>query len=282
MPHYLRNPILITGCQRSGTTLVNLILDSHPEILGIDEDKFHFPNIYFYLYGPFSQVTPYVSFKLPEYAHILPFIEAMPACRVLWCIRDPFDVVWSMVKLIWSVGDVTSPWAVHPHGGWAEITRSYWALSDDQKAELSGHMAEFAARSNKFAELLNSPEKLTKVDRLDCVFIGALCWRIKNEIPLLYEARNIDFHIIRYMDLVTDPKNRIAQMLDYIGIDWHDDVLKHHLLHKGTSIGNTSNTRAIDKRSLGEGKRNLTLEEQDIIKTICGSTAERWNYTLND
>ena len=30
-------PILVLGCQRSGTTLLNLILDSHPQIHGFDE-----------------------------------------------------------------------------------------------------------------------------------------------------------------------------------------------------------------------------------------------------
>ena len=33
-------PIIITGSQRSGTTLLNLILDSHPQIHGVDEMQF--------------------------------------------------------------------------------------------------------------------------------------------------------------------------------------------------------------------------------------------------
>ena len=72
-----RVPILITGCQRSGTTLMNLILDSHPKIWGIDEDRFDFPSIYGYLSAPIP--APFVSFKLPRYAHIMPFIEMLPA-----------------------------------------------------------------------------------------------------------------------------------------------------------------------------------------------------------
>ena len=34
--------IMITGCQRSGTNLMNLILDSHPQVQGVDElNLFH-------------------------------------------------------------------------------------------------------------------------------------------------------------------------------------------------------------------------------------------------
>lgn len=276
-----RTPILITGCQRSGTTLINLILNSHPKIWGIDEDKFSFPYIYSYLSSPVPQALPFVSFKLPRYAHILPFIEMLPGCRVLWCIRDPMDVVWSMVKLNLNLGNINAPWAAHPGGGLSEITNSYLVLNDEQKGELRDHMAEFARLTEKFKNFPKSPENMTAIDRRDCVFMGALCWRIKNELPRLYKARNIDFHVIRYADLVTNPKDQIAKILDYIGADWSEEVLMHHRLHKGVSIGNTSNTRAIDQNSLGMGKRNLSQEERDLIKSVCEKTAQSWNYIFD-
>jgi hypothetical protein len=38
----MKKAIFITGCQRSGTNLLNLILDSHPQIKGVDElNLFH-------------------------------------------------------------------------------------------------------------------------------------------------------------------------------------------------------------------------------------------------
>ena len=186
-----------------------------------------------------------------------------------------------MVNLNYTIGDTTVPWTVHPRGGWGEIANSYWALDPKQRAEISDHMARFWALSEKFANLSKSPENLRKFDRLDCVFIGALCWMIKNKLLSQYKDRNIDFHMIKYEDLVTNPKDSIAQILDYIRVDWRDEVLTHHLLHKGMSIGNTDNTRAIDQKSLGEGKRNLSQEEQDLIKEISGSTADKFRYTLD-
>jgi len=275
----LRTPILITGCQRSGTTLVNLILDSHPGIWGIDEDRFAFPSIYRYLAEPLPQTPPFVSFKLPQYAHILPFIEMLPKRRILWCIREPLDAVWSMIKLGSDRGVI--PWVAHPDGGWLEIVNSYWALNDKQQEQLKDHMMEFSRLTKKFVNISKSSGATPEIDRRDCVFIGALCWRIKNELPSLYSARNIDFHVNSYEDLVTNPKDRIAETLDYIGIEWSDEVLMHHRLHKGMSIGNTSNTRAIDKNSLGAGKKNLSREEQELIKSVCENTAQTWNYTFD-
>jgi len=279
MSKSMRTPILITGCQRSGTTLMNLILDSHPKIWGIDEDRFDFASIYGYLSVPMQ--APFVSFKLPRFAHILPFIEMLPGCRVLWCIRDPLDTVASMVKLNLNVGNLTASWSVHPAGAWSEINTSYWVLNNAQKVELQAHMQEFGKLSEKFSNRLKAKEGLADVDRRDCVYMAALCWRIKNELPSLYKDRNIDFHVVRYADLVSNPKERIAEILDFIGIEWSDEVLKHHLLHKGTSIGNTSNTRAIDQSGVGSGKKYLSQEEQDLVKTICEKTATSWNYNFD-
>ena len=262
---------------------MSLILDSHPKVCSVDEDRFFAPEIYRYLYSNLPEATPFIAFKLPQYAHMLFFIEALPGRRVLWCIRDPLDVVWSMVKLRWPIGDIMVPWAAHPRGGWFEITTTYWSLNEEQRGKLNEHMTKFARISEKLVTLARSPEKekLTKIDRQDCVFIAALCWRIKNELPWRYRASNIDFYVIRYEDLVTNPRDRIAEILDYISVDWSEEVLNHQHLHKGISIGNTSNTRAIDQKSLQNGKRNLSQEEQELVKVICGDTALKWNYILN-
>ncbi len=78
--------ILITGCQRSGTTLLHLILDSHPEVHGIDEMQFNMQRMVEYINSP--GLAPCVSFKLPVASHALRFIESLPDRKILWCVRD--------------------------------------------------------------------------------------------------------------------------------------------------------------------------------------------------
>jgi len=259
---------------------MNLILDSHPKIWGIDENQFHFPALMGYLAMPME--ATFVSFKLPNYAHIMPFIEMLPGFRVLWSIRNPLDNVFSMVKLNLNIGGLTAPWAIHPGGGgWSQVSNTYWAFSDSQKAAFSEYMKQFERLVEKFQARLRSKEGLQDVDRRDVVFMGALCWKLKNELPGLYRERGIDFHAVRYEDLVSSPKERIAEILQFIGAEWSDEVLKHHILHKGTSIGDTVNTRPIDKSGVGTGKSNLTPEEQQIVMTVCGDTALRWGYSFD-
>lgn len=275
-----RTPVFITGCQRSGTTLLGLILDSHPKIRGIDEDRFILPSIYRYLCETLPADPEFISFKLPMYAHMMSFLESLPNRRIIWCIRNPLDAVCSMAKLQIGDGEIKVPWALHPKGGWLEITNTHWVLNGEQRKRLDGHIAEYIRLRDKLNKLSQTPENLNRIDHRDCVFSGALCWALKNELPSLYKARNIDFHVVRYEDLVSNPRERIAEILDYIGADWSEEVLMHHQLHEGTSIGKTSNTRPIDRKSVGQGKKNLSQEEQELVRNICGATAKSWGYAI--
>lgn len=276
-----RKAILITGCQRSGTTLMNLILDSHPSIASIDEDRFLLPFIHTYLGAPLAKPVSFIAFKLPRYAHLVPMMDLLPNRKILWCIRNPLDVVCSMVNLRLGDNNQVAPWPAHSNGGWGEILNSYYALDDEQRRAFESDMVTFNKLTQKFSTLPKSPDNEIDIERNDSVFLAALCWKIKNFLPLLYKARNIDFHVSKYEDLVATPRETIAEILDYIGADWSDEVLMHHTLHEGKSIGNTSNTRAIDQNSVGLGKKNLSREEQDIVKRVCGEIATKWGYTLS-
>ena len=63
-------PIIITGCQRSGTTLLHLILDSHPEVRGMDEWEVKADLFYEYLTLP--RYASCIAMKLPKVAHLAP------------------------------------------------------------------------------------------------------------------------------------------------------------------------------------------------------------------
>jgi len=256
-------PILITGCQRSGTTLMNLVLNSHPDILCIDEDRFRYPSINTYLNAQW--LPAFVCFKLPRYAPILQFIKSLPDLKIIWCIRDPIDTVWSMMNLKVDLDENdTVSWAAHPTGAQAEIVDSFWSLNETMKRQLSGHI-------NRFHGIARKPP--LERSKLENIFTGALCWTIKNALPERYKEENIGFYTVHYEKLVTSPKHTIRSVLDHIGAEWNDDVLRHHEKHAGNSIGNTRNTRAIDSRSIGQGVVNFTREEADHISSVCGAVS---------
>lgn len=190
----MNNPTLITGCQRSGTTLLHLSLDSHPDITGVDEIGFGKVPLSDYLNRP--EFHPYVSFKLPVVSFRAEFIRTIPGIKVLWCIRDPRDVVLSMMNLQLRISaDALLPWVVHSAGAGREIENSAGTLKKIMSAELASCYATFRNIAAK------SPESWQTGDK---VYVGALCWRMKQELLEVYRQLGIPYRILHYEKLISD------------------------------------------------------------------------------
>ena len=235
-------PILITGCQRSGTTLLHLILDSHPNIHSIDEMRYSEFRLEEYLTA--SEFSPQVAFKMPVYAAFLEWItKLLPALRVLWLVRQPRDVVASMMAtpLLLSQGMIV-PWSAHPLGGVREIANCLPVLPSSVTERMYQYLDRY------FAIVKVPPIEWRKIDM---IFVGALCWRIKNELPQAYKMAGIPFYPVCYEQVVRFPKQQISEILEYLGLPWNDNVLHHNLLHKGILVGNTNASRPIDTTSIG-------------------------------
>lgn len=121
-------PIFIVGCQRSGTTLLRLILDSHPNVSCGPETRFladmsrittqewerlsqyGFPKEYWHekvaaLFDSFQSDYAHARGKVrwadktPMYALSLDYLDQLfPTCRIVHVIRDGRDVVASHRK----------------------------------------------------------------------------------------------------------------------------------------------------------------------------------------
>ena len=178
-------PIIITGCQRSGTTLLKLILDSHPDITALDEDVFELEDLPRYLNS--VEFHPAVAFKLPVQAGSTDFFASINNLRLLWCVRDPRAVVASMIRLHMPFGpeEFLLPWAAHPMGAEKQIRIEYPRLPETVRSELATFMAVF--------EDIVQIEPVQR-NRQQYTVMGALCWRVKNELIELYPSLGLDFH----------------------------------------------------------------------------------------
>lgn len=258
----MNQPIVITGCQRSGTTLLNLILDSHPEVHGVDELEFRAERFQAYLRDP--RFSPWVCFKLPTAAHEIKGMATVPGVRVLYCQRDPRDVAASMLKLQIRHGAVLVPWAAHPLGADREIVNGVKLLPAAVREELKPKLEDYG-RCRK-----RNPAGWSRADQM---LAAALCWRIKAELFPLYAAAKLTTWLVLYERLLADPGCEIRQLLDFLGLPWHDDVLRHHQLHHGLSVGNTVNDRPIDPGNVGKWRKSLNDSDLAILREICGPAA---------
>lgn len=263
-------PILITGCQRSGTTLLDLILDSHAGIHGIDELQFRDERLNEYLLG--QQYHPYVLFKLPTYAHAVSAIKSLPKIKVLWCIRDPRDVVASMMNLRLQLDGALVSWAAHPYGVDGEIQNCASVLRAHMGDESIDRILQRYLQIRRLA-----PTQRSHVAK---VYAGALCWRLKQELLTIYDLEKIDYKLVIYEKLIANPKHEIGEILDFLGVPWDDNVLKHDQLHHGRSVGNTDNERPIDSSNSGKWQKTLKYDDLGIINTLCSGMAQKYGYKL--
>lgn len=262
------SPILITGCQRSGTTLLSLILDSHPEIHGIDEMDFESERMPEYLEDP--RYHPVVAFKQPSLAHTVRSFKALAGLKVLWCIRDPRDVVASMLNLqLPLTADDALSWALHPLGGVREIHNC--------AAALGGISREL----KDLLEIYVTIQQGKKRDRQSEVLSAALCWRLKQEVLALYPDEGMPYRVVRYESLIDHPRAELEKLFADLGVSWHDDVLQHHRKHAGDTVGETDSSRAIDNRSRGKWAESLSADDVAIIQKVCGPVAPDAGYVLD-
>jgi len=260
-------PILITGCQRSGTTLLSLVLDSHPQIQSVDEVDFDRSKAALYLSSP--EYHSHVAFKLPSHAHRAESFAALAAARIVWCIRDPRAVIASMMNLNLQAGGRVMSWARHPVGAQREIENGLLVLQHHGRALPAVLLHEYGQIRDMPAELRGRGEEL---------FLAALCWRIKEELLEVYQALSLPLYVLQYEKLAREKETEIRAILDFLDLAWHDDVLQHHRLHQGTSTGLTENSRAIDEKSIAKWRQQLTAVELRRIEEICLDLAKRYGY----
>ena len=188
-------PIFIIGCQRSGTTLLRLILDAHPRLSCGPESRFladlakvtgeewpriepyGFPREYFI--DRFAQLFHEFQMgyaerrgkvrwgdKSPRYTLHLPFLdELFPNCQVIHVIRDGRDVVSSH--------------------------RERWGYASAYKATAKWQRYIHTARA---ASATLGPDRYVEV---------------------------------RYEQLVADPKPELERILGFLDEPWDDAVLHH-------------------------------------------------------
>ena len=247
----------ISGCQRSGTTMLRLILESHPAIQCFDEAA-GYDLLFRESRGEDSKFrvkegAALLGFKIPRFAEQLTWSEfsdpdygVFPSFykdqKVIHVIRDVLDVVGSMMRLKALGGD-----------SWIDRYGRSILQTVIQHANIS------ALYKNKYVAL--------ERQRLPVHLVGALYWEIKNQGFFDLLEHNKPVYAVRYESLVGSPKKELLKLCQFLGVSWNDALLNHpdhphaELDENGIAIGETDPCRGIDTRSIG-GYRHLMTEQQ--------------------
>lgn len=255
---------LIAGCQRSGTTLMRLVLETHTEIQCFDEAR-----AYNILTGhadlPVSEAT-LVGFKIPawseqlldnqlewnggslvaEYSSVANFYRGEP---IIFLIRRAVDTVSSMRQL------------KTDGGSWLE--------------KFGVPIVHNHCKSLYFREIFRSDLDIAFAAQDKGIAFGAIYWKVKSIAALRYLDAGLPIHLVFYEQLVMDPATVLSGVLEHLGMEWDERLLSHHLgnhseLFSGRTIGNTDPSRPIDSLSIGLGEQRIAKSGVDAIQRIAG------------
>jgi hypothetical protein len=261
----------ILGCQRTGTTLLRLILEAHPDIACFDEMKG-----YAILQDPVIENPPQtrlIGFKLPRWTEQITrpilFDEGVEgSCKnfyrgekILFLHRDVRDTIASMLKLKVGVSNWCDVWV-------PRIISS--------KIEREEGFREHYSEELSIIENCHSRQ----------IGLAALYWKYKTAAYYSYCVKGLPVLAVSYEDLVTEPLAVTQSVCRHLGVAFHSNLLRHNelphteLFRNGLAVGNTNPRRPISSDSLGQWVNFFTGRDLDLITRVAGDAASLGTLAL--
>jgi len=267
----------ILGCQRTGTTLVRFILESHTKISCVDEHRAY----------PILQDEKllkkeinsnirkkWIGFKTPRITEQLlePFLADV---GINFRIQNNFKGI-PTVFVVRNVLDTITSMSTLDQEGISWLKR--WAL----------RTIDFWSKTNPyFLEHYNRELKILKTTKYKDLMAGALYWKFKTASYFDYKKNSIPIIKIEYEDLVSEKKKTIIKgILDFLNLKWEDSVLSHEKLShaetdkKGITVGDNDSKIPINDSSVGRYKKFLKPKEISEILKMTNDLMRELNYKL--
>ena len=239
--------MLILGSQRSGTTLMFLMLTAHPRITGLDENHAGFDLPPWPVVATNALRGKRTLYKLPTLSSEIERVaDAMPRASIIWMIRHPYAVVASMRALKFDDG---KSWIQK----WGRV--------------------ELATLKAQFPEL-----EAPQYDLDDDVTLAAMVWKYKLASIARFIDRGLNIIPIRYEDLVEDPEETLRGLLQTLKVPWSANVLEHHRFHGSERhAGNTRGDMPVDASRRRRGEE-LSDNERARVDLVCDELMRRHHY----
>ncbi len=298
-------PVFVNGMSRSGTTLMNALLDVHPDIAMSYE---LYPN---YLTGHGDVIEKPIDFSAMAYIlRNLPKDEAYRLLqqhekgdyadfvRYMACAghsdlspRDIGDLLKEYLKIyntIHTYEDSLRFLGVCARLKMKRLNKNLWGAKSQGKFEKYTSVwqkAKFIYMMRDGRDILASQmntgsfnpetEKVAKawVDRIK---------RFKN----LMQRNEINGIVVKYEELAFNTEKTLRQTCDEIGIPFHGNMLNHSkhdisLLHEPRGqLSAAQVAKPIDTSAIGRWKKDLDETQIKIFQDVAGKELEEWKYEI--
>ncbi len=100
-------------------------------------------------------------------------------------------------------------------------------------------------------------------------------------------SKGIPMHEVRYEDLIADPETTLRAVLEFLDARWDDAVLRHHEMKHAlfeTTVRHPSTkavVQAINPRAVGRYQRDLTAQQIETFNEIASDYLSELGYALS-
>lgn len=256
----LRTPIFVVGMPRSGTTLTEQILCSHPKVFGAGELG---------LMSQLARLTPAVLKTRTPYPKCLE--EMTPHLReegARYYLRglDAYDtdhayVVDKMPHNFVNVGLIA---LIFPRAKIIHIKR------DPRDNALSNYQQNFKARHGGLGysfDLEKTAHQINDYHRL------MEHWRQVLPMPMFE---------LTYEELVADQEGMTRALLDFVGLEWSDDVRDFHKTERAVRTASVAQVRQKIYQTSKQKWRRYEAHLTPLLETLKPETTALWDAAVAD
>ena len=254
-----RGPIFLLGAMGSGTTLLRLMLDSHPNIA----------------------VAPETGFMRAYNAHRhIPFKKTGRG----WANRLGWTDAELDAELSEFYDKIFMRYAVE-HGSrrWGEKTPSHiWHV------KAMARLFPDATFVGIFRHPAGSVASNTRRFKRGFDEFVIHCDRYTKELVRVAAKFPDRFALLRYEDLVLQPETTMRELLDRLGEPWSDDVLRHHEVQssrtrkRDTAEGQTRVEDPIDVTRVSKWRTYLDEPQKDLLRERFEVLSTFFGYDVDD
>jgi hypothetical protein len=241
-PEGMDRPIFIIGTQRSGTTLLRLILDSHPNIaVGFETG--------------FMRAVKTIK-HIPDYAY-----------GKDWYRRWGLDEADMNARIREFYGGIFAQYAqAQGKRRWGEKT----PLNLFQYSEMAAIFPDA-----QFVCIVRHPGAVAaSMMRWKYTFEDAVSYWVKANRIVRRTSAALGpqrAFLTRYEDLVTDPRRVLTDVMAFLDEPWSDDLLRHHEIQAERDgdnkvEGGTRSDRPLDHSGLDAWRERLTADQRAALK----------------
>ncbi len=261
------SPFVVGGCGRSGTTLVRVILNAHPEICcGPESD----------LFRPQPLHLPRLAQRFDLDLDRLELLAASSSCRAEFVDRFAEICCLQSGKSRWAEKTPDNVFSLEWIFGCFPKAKFIHVLRDGRDVACSLRNHPRYRLENGRRVPLNTNRPIPKC---------AARWR-ESLVAAKPFAAEPGFYTVKYESLIASPRETIASLLEFLGVPWHDNVLRHSEVDTvfrdpAAFPQNPEAIMPITKDASGRWKRDLSAEEKLRFKEVAGDLLVEWGYAEN-